>query len=128
MSSTSGRGPEKHDTAESMRLIRAFLDKELMPVASRLAGAKKAPFPAGPEASRLTYWVKRTHTSMTPSDFEVPGTASIDEFEPALAKMWTQQGWPELAPLAPSLAKIARAVYFTEDRDDEVSPFMYVMF
>ncbi len=109
-------------------LIRSFHAEEIVPLAARLAARGKSPFPLGFDPQARSYFVERTQRTMEPADFEVFGPESPGDFEQALARLWTQQGWTELAPLAPRLAEIARALYFVEDQDDEVSPFIYVMF
>ena len=127
MNSTDARKKltEPQDPAESARLIREFFDSELMPIAQRLRDAEQPPFPLCGNASQGTYYVTRRRTAMSPADFEVFGLSSIDDFEPALAQLWKQQGW---SALAPGLGRLARALYFAEDRDQEISPFIYVMF
>jgi len=116
------------DPDQSSDLIRKFHAQELMPLAERLAKQGKTLFPTGADAKRASYYVKRAKTTMEKADFEVFGPGSIEDFQNALVQLWKQQGLPELAALAPGLAKIAESVYFREERDEEVSPFMYVMF
>ncbi len=65
---------------------------------------------------------------MDPASFEVAGCNSFDSFEKALTDMWTSQGSPELAALAPTLSKLAKSIYLVEEQSEEVSPFIYVMF
>lgn len=116
------------DLSPSADLIRRFHSYELMPLAEQLCKQGCTLFPGGKSPDCRSFYVDRKKTSMEKADFEVFGPGSVEDFEQALVQLWTQQGLPQLARLAPSLAKIARAVYFTEDRDEEVSPFMYVMF
>jgi hypothetical protein len=42
--------------------------------------------------------------------------------------MWQGQGYPELAALAPDLARLAELLQAGEEPDAEVSPLIYVMF
>jgi hypothetical protein len=113
-------------------LIRRFHEEQLVPLAERLAVEGRAPFPLAPDPLAATYWEERSRTTMAPADFEVPGSGGPEELEAALAALWTAQGWPELAPLAPALAEIAAAAREAAERtgedDGEVSPFLYAMF
>ncbi|TWT44872.1 hypothetical protein RAS1_12900 [Phycisphaerae bacterium RAS1] len=115
---------EAHSTA----LIHEFHARQLVPLAEKLVAQGRAVMPLEPEPAVASYYEQRKKTSMSPTDFEVFGTAQVGDFRDALAQLWKSQGWSELAPLAPGLAEIAQAVYFVEDRDEEVSPFLYVMF
>jgi hypothetical protein len=109
-------------------LIRHFHAQELMPLAERLAREGRSVFPLAPEPAASTYYRRREKTQMSPSDFEVFGPGSVEDLEKALAELWTREGLPQLAALAPGLARIARSIYLTGERDEEVSPFIYIMF
>lgn len=114
--------------AHSTELIHRFHATQLVPLAQRLSAQGRPVMPLEPDAAAASYYEQRKKTTMTPADFEVFGTAQIGDFQAALAQLWTSQGWSELTPLAAGLAEIAQAVYFVEDRDEEISPFLYVMF
>src|SRR5262245_18308214 len=112
------------DPALSADLIRKFHSEELMPLAEQLRQQGATLYPTGADAGSRSYYVDRRKTSMEKADFEVFGPGSVQDFDKALVQLWTEQGLPQLAQLAPSLAKIAQAVYLTEDRDETISPFM----
>ena len=120
MSSTEAGG--------SIPEVKRFFSEELMPLAEKLRDEGKSFFAISPDPAAKTYYIKREKTAMTPASFELPGCDSLDSFEKALADMWTSQGYPELAALAPTLAKLAHSIYSVEEQGGEVSPFIYVMF
>jgi hypothetical protein len=107
---------------------KTFFMLKLAPLAEeyRRRGLPLIPLAAEPEAK--TYFVDRERRSMRPDDFELAGTASIDEFRQALAAHWTAAGHPALAELAPDFASLAEALYQVVEQGEEVSPFIYVMF
>jgi len=66
---------------------------------------------------------------MTPDDFELPAAESSENFMSELAALWAREGHEELAAIGPQLAVLARKLTEQEPAEDEdVSPFMYVMF
>src|SRR5205085_834554 len=113
---------------EADELIREFHTRELMPVAQRLEGDGRALLALRPDPAVASYYRRRSRRQMSRQDFELPVPIGVEELEKALVELWTSDGFPELAALAPGVARIARSVYFTEDQDQEVSPFIYVMF
>jgi len=108
--------------------VKKFFSKEALPLAKKMKAGGKAFFPTSFDAAAQTYYVKRQKTTMTKADFEVAGCDSFEAFEKALEEMWRSQGYPELAALAPGLAKLSKALYAAEEQSGEVSPFIYVMF
>ena len=108
--------------------VKKFFFEELMPLAEKLRDEGKSFFAVRPDPAAKTYYIKRKKTAMDPASFEVAGCDSFDSFEKALADMWTSQGYPELAVLAPTLLKLTKSIYSVEEQSEEVSPFIYVMF
>lgn len=118
-------------TDRAAALIRKLHAEEIVPLAARLAAEDRPLFPLGPDPQAASYYEERRKKTMEPADFEIFGPGGPADLEPALVQLWTEQGWPELAPLAPAVAEIARAVRPAEDGDlgdGEVSPFLYAMF
>lgn len=99
-----------------------------MPLGAVLRARGRQVVSTGPDPTQVSYYRTRVHTTMAPADFELKGPGSIEDFTSAIAELWRSQGLPELGALAPGLARIARTVYFVDHDDDEVSPFLYVMF
>jgi len=108
--------------------VRAFFDKELMPLAAKLKGAGRPMFPTGAEAAAQTYFKTRTRTTMSREDFVVHGTESPEAFAQAMQSYWQRSRVPEMAALAPTMGKLAGQLRGEPEKDEEVSPFIYVMF
>jgi hypothetical protein len=118
MSSTDQGNPE----------IDRFFDAELMPLAARLKGTDAGVFLTRADPSAQSYYVHRTRRTMSKADFEVAGCADGAELARRLVAHWNGCGCASLAPLAPSLGRIADAVRVEEHDNADVSPFVYVMF
>ena len=100
----------------------------ILPIHEKLREAGRQYFPTAAEPAAASYYVPRARNTLAPADFELGGGASVEGFEQAMRELWTAQGCPELVPLAPALADLARAVRLREELSEEVSPFIYVMF
>lgn len=123
MSSTEKAGEKAKRAA-----VRAFFDKELMPLATRLKGAGRPMFPTGAEAGKASYFKTRARTAMGREDFIVKGVESPEAFGAAMKGHWEKSAFPEMAALAPSMANLAGLLRGEPESDEEVSPFIYVMF
>jgi hypothetical protein len=108
--------------------IRAFFDGELMPLASRLKAAGRPMFPTGAEPAATTYFKTRTNTTMSKDAFVVKGVESPAAFGEAMRAYWQASKFPEMAALAPTMGKLAEQLRGEPEKDEEVSPFIYVMF
>ncbi len=85
-------------------------------------------FSVGADPGASSYYRDRPKSRMARRDFEVDGLESPEALESALRRLWEGQGLANLASLAPRLADAARALHEVEVENDEVSPFIYVMF
>ena len=100
--------------------LRRFFEKKLVPAAEKLRARGVELFPTAADDAESWY---------------VPGPIGepeFFEFEPAdvertLRELWERDGLPELAKLAPDLAKLTRRLEFTEAESEDVSPFVYAM-
>lgn len=128
MSSTkagsAGGGPDPSKAAA----VRAFFDKELTPLAQRLKDAGRPMFPTGADPSLPTYFKARARTVMSRDDFLAPGVETPAAFAGAMRDYWKRSAFPEMAALAPSMGVLAELLRGEPEKDDEVSPFIYVMF
>ena len=109
--------------------VRALTDP-LFDVLIRGARAQP-PFPLGFDPHLSTYYVKRTHCAMAPSDFLAPSCLNAAEMTERLAAYWGAAGSPELAARAPLVAETAhglRALYLAAQPQAELSPYIYQMF
>jgi len=98
--------PKPQDQAK-LAAIRAFFNNELMPLAQRLKTAGRPMFPTGAEPSLPTYFKTRTRTTMSRDDFAVPGVESPSAFAQAMQAYWQRSQFPEMAALAPTMARLA---------------------
>ncbi len=100
--------------------LRRFFEKKLVPAAEKLRARGVELFPTAADDAESWY---------------VPGPIGEPEFfefepgdvERTLREMWERDGLPELAKLAPDLAKLTRRLEFTEEESEDVSPFVYAM-
>jgi len=115
-----------------MNLTRVSVDKvfhrELLPLAKKLRDDGKLFFQTCAVPGAGTYYRQREKTVFRKEDFELPGSESCIALEKALSEMWLAQGYLELAVLAPLFAQLAKSLHSIEAKDEEVSPFIYVMF
>jgi hypothetical protein len=101
---------------------------KLLPLAEKLRDNGRHFFQTGAVSSADTYYKKREKTAFRKEDFELTGCESYGTLEKALSEIWVAQGYPELSALAPLFAELAKSVHSIEEKDEEVSPFIYVMF
>jgi hypothetical protein len=116
------------DTHTAATHIREFFDRELLPAAAGLRQSGRIFFPTRAEFGTESYYIPRTKTTMARTDFELGELTTVENLEEAMRKLWIAQDYPELVPLAPSLAQIACEVRLRDEQTDEVSPYIYVMF
>ena len=108
--------------------IGRFFTNGLLPLAEQ-AKAKGVHFLESEIAADVqSYYLKRRRASMTKEDFETGGCASAEEVESALRTLWKDDQAIGLNRLAPSIAKLARALRTVEKEADDVSNFIYVMY
>lgn len=108
--------------------IDALFDETVLPAAEKLARDGRQLFPIAPDPSASSYYIRRTRTRMTPSDFEVTGCDSAEAFCAALVSLWSREDHGELVHLAPALASLADTLRRVAVPSDQVSPFIYQMF
>jgi hypothetical protein len=113
---------------QKVEAIRAFFSKELMPLAQRLKAAGRPNFPTSADPAATTYFKTRTQTTMSKGDFVVIGVESPSAFAQAMQARWQGSAFPEMASLAPTMGKLAELLRGEPEKDEEVSPFIYVMF
>ena len=124
MSSTEKPADDRAKAAAA----RAFFDKELVPLAQRLKSAGRPMFATAADPALPTYFKTRTRPVMGREDFTVRGVESPAAFAQAMGDYWKRSAFPEMAALAPSMGKLAELLRGTPEQDEEVSPFIYVMF
>ncbi|MFL6285131.1 MAG: hypothetical protein ACJ74Q_18470 [Pyrinomonadaceae bacterium] len=129
MSLTEARDEEKDRHAEERdRKAADFFREVLVPVALSERALGREFFALRPDAVAESYYVEPTKRAMSPEDFELRASESIEAFVRELAALWSSEGREELAAMAPRLASLASELREDEQQSDDVSPFMYVMF
>ena len=120
MSSTSREDKEQ--------IAREFFRSELLPLARKQQASGHRYFETGPDDAAGSYFVRRSKTRWTAADFESQSVQAPEALAKALADFWTRSGDADLAALAPKFAALATQVYDVDAQDDNITPFMYVMF
>ena len=110
------------------RRLDNFFRAELLPLAQKYQREGRALLAGNPDPSQATYYERRTVTRMSKSDFESGSCRRLEDLAAALDALWRQQGFDELAELAPQLAKLAERLKETQPDTEEVSPFVYAMY
>ena len=113
---------DDHDAA-----LARFFREQLVPVGQR-AKAEGDMFPMGPDPSLRSYYRKRSKQTLARADFEEPSVRTPEELGAKLAAMWQALGDAELARLAPQMQKLAGELKKAHQKQDDVSPFIYVMY
>ncbi len=107
-------------------LAQFFRDK-LLPLARRVK-ARGDVFPMRPDPTQTSYWIDRPRRSPRRVDFEEPSVRAPEELGAKLAAMWRARGRQDLADLAPQMQRLAADLRRTHNKQDDVSPFVYVMY
>ena len=110
------------------RAVKQFYYSQLLPLAKALQRQGKTFFDKSFDSSCNSYYIKRSKTTMDSVDFESVDCPDVDAMEQVLIKMWAESGDSALIQLVPEIAALAQRLYLKEAQDEEVSPFVYVMF
>jgi hypothetical protein len=116
------------DAEHKETLAAQFFTEIIVPLADTIRAKGKAFFPLGPDPQQESYYDEPTRRIMAPEDFEFSGDRSVEEFMTSLAAFWRQEGNSELAKIIPKLTELALQLSHEEEQDEDVSPFIYVMF
>jgi hypothetical protein len=113
---------------KTVKALRVLFLQQLVPLADRIKSSGVEFLASSLDPKAETYYVTREKRTMSRADFEWGGCSSVDAFPAQLAELWRTQGHEELATLAPVLGKLAAALQTEETQDEDVSPFIYVMY
>lgn len=111
--------------------LAALFDHVLLPISQRMQAEGAEAFPRGPDASCLSYFVRRGRSSMQPGDFSGIACRDGGEFGQRLAAHWEGLGRHELASHVhafATVAEIARTSRASTMPSHELSPYVYAMF
>ena len=108
--------------------IQNFFEQELMLLATELK-QQRAIIPwASLDADASTYYKTRQKTSMSKQDFEIGGHSTLETFAADLTTFWENNDDSKLCKMIPSLTELANELYFVEEENEKLSPYIYVMF
>ena len=110
------------------RAIDKFFRREMVVLGERMKREGREFFPSQANVEAETYYMARGRRTLSPEDFESLGCESAHEFADRLLLLWRSEGFKELEGLIPTLSKLASTLYQVEERQAEVSPFVYVMY
>ena len=108
--------------------IDRFFQQLLLPLRSHLGEVRGNFFATRFDGEAPSYFQAKEHRELRPEAMEAPECRLPADLEQKLAEMWRSQGFPELAEVAPALARLAELLQAGEEPGAEVSPFIYVMF
>lgn len=108
--------------------IHALFEQQLEVTAQKLQEQVDVYFPTSFDPSVDSYYLPRAHKYMLREDFEFRPLLGRESIEKALTELWQERSSEELIPLAAPTAAVAESLKAVETQDDEVSPFLYVMF
>ena len=107
--------------------LAQFFREQLLPLAKTMKAGGDV-FPMRPDPGQGTYWIDRARRTPHRMDFEEPSMLTPDELGRKLAAMWRARGDGGLADLARQMQKLAASLRRTHEKQDDVSPFVYVMY
>ena len=117
-------------TDERFREVNArmFFESELAPVANARRERGDRVLRLSPDPDSRSYFLKRRRRFTQFGDFVVEGCTSPAALTRALYELWTKTGDHDLAQIADRFGELASHLQSTEESDEELSPFIYVMF
>lgn len=113
--------------------LAAFFEERLVTAAQRLRARDVKFFPMGPADPRPALQppadgAEQDSWYVAPPAQPQVFTREGDHLADALQSMWEQQDLPELAELASPLKALAKQLEQQEQRADDISPFVYVLY
>ena len=110
------------------RRLKRFLRKRLLPLMDRVAREGEGDFALAPDPAATTYFKDRRERDRTRgADWPLMEYAR-PQLARRLADLWRSEGREDLVPLAEDLGRLSEALHTTDERSEEVSPFIYEMF
>ena len=107
-----------------MEIKEVFTNKLLL-ISNQMKKNRIEYFPLKPNSNLDTYYIKRKKTKISPEDFSLRFNENMEIF---LEEFWNVQGQDELSKLAPIFSRLANALHNVEKQNEDVSPFIYVMY
>lgn len=110
------------------REIYRFFGEEVLPLGVQMKSGNVELLATRLTQGDASYFVRRSNTAMTKSDFEAGGCASVETVEADLARAWNRADSASLLALAPGIAGLARTLRQVDQQSGEVSEFVYAMY
>ncbi len=108
--------------------IQHFFEQELMPLTAKIKQQQEIIPWVHLDADAITYYKTRTKTTMSKEDFEIGGHSTLESFAADLTSFWDDNKDYNLCELVPQLLELASELRVDEDQNEEISPYIYVMF
>ena len=108
--------------------VKSFFEDEVLTLAARMKAAGHSFLNVKQDPRSATYYLPRSKRTMDRSDFEALAELAPDSLARLLAAFWKARKNEALVPLAASIAKLATALHATQRPDEDVSPFVYMMY
>ena len=110
------------------RRLKRFERNRLLPLMDRLTREGGGDFALAPDPAATTYFTDRRER-----DRARGGDWPLMEYaQPQVARrleeLWLSEGRDDLVALAVDLGRLSEALHTTDERSEEVSPFIYEMF
>lgn len=111
--------------------IQEFFRKQLVPLSKNLHATGKTCLTTELDENADSYFIERTKLTMEPSDFDAASIRTHNDLVDNLSDIWADQDFAELSALRSSMAKLAKALKSSaasDNADEDVSEFIYVMY
>ena len=108
--------------------IQHFFEQELMPLTAKIKQQQKIIPWVHLDADAITYYKTRPKTTMSKEDFETGGHSTLESFAADLTSFWDDNKDYNFCELVPQLVELASELRVDEDQNEEISPYIYVMF
>ena len=108
--------------------IQHFFEQELMPLTAKIKQQQEIIPWVRLDADAITYYKTRPKTTMSKEDFEIGGHSTLESFAADLTSFWDDNKDYNFCELVPQLVELASELRVDEDQNEEISPYIYVMF
>ena len=108
--------------------IQHFFEQELMPLTAKIKQQQEIIQWVHWDADAITYYKTRPKKTMSKEDFETGGHSTIESFAADLNSFWDDNKDYNFCELVPQLVELASELRVDEDQNEEISPYIYVMF
>ena len=108
--------------------IQHFFEQELMPLTAKIKQQQEIIPWVHLDADAITYYKTRSKTTMSKEDFEIGGHSTLESFAADLTSFWEDNKDFNFCEVVPQLVGLASELHVDEGQNEEISPYIYVMF